>query len=399
MSTSVTSRRQAAATVRPFAFEALEALSRADVDAGARLRRLARKSVALGAIEDAASEILGVRTRITLGAVRRADTARGADDAAGVMLARAGDRSPASRALVEASGALAAAMTSRVLKHRPPRVVDAARTVPPPVAGALAAIVTAIVRKAHAGVALRVIAAGPGAHLARDLTMASGDVTTAWLTVTLGDEAFEARVSVPDAASLRATSRGPSRDDLLAMGDARLALPLVVASTLASRADLAALAPGDAFVPAGVTLALAAGGSAGAAAALTGAVALVAPRAELGLGADLAEGDRLVLRADRLEAHPLSPESRMDDTSTNATVEAALDAPVVVRVELGTVEMNAREWAELGPGDVVTLGRKLGDPAILRVGGVELARGELVQVEGEYAVRILGVRTGDGGGT
>lgn len=74
----------------------------------------------------------------------------------------------------------------------------------------------------------------------------------------------------------------------------------------------------------------------------------------------------------------------------NPTLEVIEDAPVVVRVELGALEMKAREWASLAPGDVVTLGRKLGDPAILRVGGVEVARGELVQVDGEYGVRILG---------
>ena len=71
-----------------------------------------------------------------------------------------------------------------------------------------------------------------------------------------------------------------------------------------------------------------------------------------------------------------------------------------MRVELGTVEMKAREWAELGPGDVIALGRRVGDPAILRVGGVELARGELVQVDGEYGVRILartGMRSRTGG--
>lgn len=78
------------------------------------------------------------------------------------------------------------------------------------------------------------------------------------------------------------------------------------------------------------------------------------------------------------------------------TVEVLEDAPVVVRVELGTVEMKAREWAELAPGDVVSLGRRVGDPAILRVGGVEVARGELVQVDGEYGVRIVS-RTGAGG--
>ena len=91
-----------------------------------------------------------------------------------------------------------------------------------------------------------------------------------------------------------------------------------------------------------------------------------------------------------------------DPTGATATtpievLESLEQAPIVVRVELGTVEMKAREWAELGPGDVVALGRKIGDLAILRVGGVEVARGELVQVEGEIAVRIAS-RANNGGG-
>jgi flagellar motor switch/type III secretory pathway protein FliN len=59
--------------------------------------------------------------------------------------------------------------------------------------------------------------------------------------------------------------------------------------------------------------------------------------------------------------------------------------------------MTAREWTELAIGDIVALGRKLGDPAVLRVGGVELARGELVQVDGEYAVRIVARSKGEEG--
>ena len=91
------------------------------------------------------------------------------------------------------------------------------------------------------------------------------------------------------------------------------------------------------------------------------------------------------------------------DEAATTTIESLEHAPVVVRVELGTVEMKAHEWAELGPGDVIALGRRIGDPAILRVGGVELARGELVQVDGEYGVRILArtgmrARTGGEGG-
>jgi flagellar motor switch protein FliN/FliY len=60
-----------------------------------------------------------------------------------------------------------------------------------------------------------------------------------------------------------------------------------------------------------------------------------------------------------------------------------------VRVELGSVVLSARAWSELEPGDVLPLGRRLGEPAQLRVAGVAIAQGELVQIDGEYGVRIL----------
>jgi flagellar motor switch/type III secretory pathway protein FliN len=71
-----------------------------------------------------------------------------------------------------------------------------------------------------------------------------------------------------------------------------------------------------------------------------------------------------------------------------ATSEVVLDAPLVVRVEVGAVTLSAAEWAALGPGDVVALGRRVQEPVVLRIAGAEVARGELVDIEGELGVRI-----------
>jgi flagellar motor switch/type III secretory pathway protein FliN len=71
------------------------------------------------------------------------------------------------------------------------------------------------------------------------------------------------------------------------------------------------------------------------------------------------------------------------------TLDAAiLDSPVVVRVEVGSVSFTAREWAELRPGDVIEMGIGLAEPVVLRIAGCEVARGELVNVDGELGVRI-----------
>jgi len=383
----------AAASVVPFRFAALEQLTRADMATAARLRRVANELVDLRALEAALGELTGARVAITLGRVRRLDAQRGADDAVGVVLAHAGERATGRRVLVEVEAALGATLAARALRQKAPRIVDASRTPSPAIAGAVAAVLVAAARRAHAGAVTKVIAAGPGANLARHLLLAERNVTTATLTVFVDDDAFEARVSVPDSFAPTPRDLPLSHDALASMGDAAISIPLLLSTTLATRLDIAALAEGDVLVPTR-NAALAPCREDGV---VLGAVALVAPSSERGLSADLAEGGQLVVRG-LLENHPWIQESSMtSEATTTTTLEVLEDAPVVVRVELGSIEMKAREWAALAPGDVIALGRRVGDPAILRVGGVELARGELVQVDGEYGVRVLArTRTGDG---
>jgi flagellar motor switch protein FliN/FliY len=384
----MTPHGEPSAQVKPFPFATLEPLTRAEVASGARLRRVARDYLNVERIESALSELLGERVVVTVSRYGRAEASRGGGDAIGVVLELSGERVTSRRVLVEVEGALGTTIVARALRQKTPRVLDTARAPSPSLAGALAAVVVAALRRAHGRVVARVIAAGPGADLARDMVLAERDVTTAWLSVIVGGDAFEARIRVPDSLAPAPRAEPFSPAALVRLGETPLALSLVLTTALASRHDLAALAPGDAFLPPRLALDVRGDG------AIVCAVALVAPASERGLAADLAEGGRLVIRG-LLESHPWTRERSMpsEQSATTVTTEVLEDAAIVVRVELGTVEMKAREWSQLGPGDVVTLGRRIGDPAILRVGGVELARGELVQVDGEYGVRIVS-RTG-----
>jgi flagellar motor switch/type III secretory pathway protein FliN len=83
-----------------------------------------------------------------------------------------------------------------------------------------------------------------------------------------------------------------------------------------------------------------------------------------------------------------------DPDAGEALVAAIGDVPVVVRVEIGEATLPAREWAALARGDVIALGRRVGDRVVLRVGGVPVARGELVEIDGEVGVRVA-ERMGD----
>jgi type III secretion system YscQ/HrcQ family protein len=66
---------------------------------------------------------------------------------------------------------------------------------------------------------------------------------------------------------------------------------------------------------------------------------------------------------------------------------AALE--VEVAAEIGRVVLSGREIAGLAPGAVVELRRPLGGPVDLLVHGRLVARGELVDVDGEVGVRVV----------
>jgi flagellar motor switch/type III secretory pathway protein FliN len=67
------------------------------------------------------------------------------------------------------------------------------------------------------------------------------------------------------------------------------------------------------------------------------------------------------------------------------------EAPVEVVAEVGRIVVSASELGGLTPGVVLALGPRRSDAVTLRSGGGVWARGELVAVEGELAVRITEV--------
>jgi flagellar motor switch protein FliN/FliY len=64
------------------------------------------------------------------------------------------------------------------------------------------------------------------------------------------------------------------------------------------------------------------------------------------------------------------------------------DVEMEVTVELGRTRMTIRELLALAPGAVVELDRAAGSPADLLVNGRLIARGEVVVVDEDFAVRI-----------
>jgi flagellar motor switch/type III secretory pathway protein FliN len=380
------------AHVQPFPWGALESLAHADVDAARALRRWAGAHVRLDETARALGLLVGAEVGILTRGARRVTSLVGATDGVAVLLAPAGSADLSHAVLLEVEGALAATLVARGVRRSAPRVVDPSRGASPLLAGAFGAVVVAAARRVHGGSApLRVLAAGPAPALARDASAHDAVRDQASFTVTVDAAAYEARASVPRTATALAPDAPWTSRSLAALGDMPIALAIVAASTRSTAADVGALQRGDAWMPGDWSLTRTKAGG------LAGPVLLAAGTHELGVRADLGEDGRLVLRGDveGLEWTPGVPwdeeeEHVGESDRSEALVEAVGEVPVVVRVEIGVAEMRAREWASLGRGDVVALGRKIGEPVTLRVGGVTVARGELVDIDGEIGVRILG---------
>jgi flagellar motor switch protein FliN/FliY len=75
------------------------------------------------------------------------------------------------------------------------------------------------------------------------------------------------------------------------------------------------------------------------------------------------------------------------------------DVPVELAVEIGRTRMTVGATLELRPGSIVVLDRVAGEPVDLLVNGTPIARGEVVVIDEEFALRVtevLGERTAAG---
>lgn len=62
--------------------------------------------------------------------------------------------------------------------------------------------------------------------------------------------------------------------------------------------------------------------------------------------------------------------------------------PVTLEVRIGLVTLSASELGGMEPGAILTLGESAGTVQIM-AGGQIVARGELVEVDGQLALRVL----------
>ena len=71
--------------------------------------------------------------------------------------------------------------------------------------------------------------------------------------------------------------------------------------------------------------------------------------------------------------------------------------PITITARLGQTVLPIGEILKLGPGAVVELDRDVSQPVELTVRGMVFARGEVVVVEGHFAIRIKELMPSRGG--
>jgi flagellar motor switch/type III secretory pathway protein FliN len=373
----------AAARVRQFPWTSLESLTREEVRTLRGLRRWLEGGVRVEAFSDSLASVVECEVEVLVRRAQPQARAGGLENGVGVILAPAETSGIHDGVLVACEQALAATLVARSLRRPSPKVPQPGATPSSSVGGAVGAVLLAALRRAHQGLALRVLAAGPARVLEEDLFRVDPTLVAVTATVLVADEAFLARLVV--ARRLLDGAR-PAHFDATqlaqTLGPVELRLPLVACAALATVAEVASLRVGDVWVPGNWPL------KRGARGALMGGALLAAPASEIGTRVELTEDGRLVLGG---TVEPVCVlEGAMGEASEeSALIEAVGEVPVIVRVEIGEARMSAREWAAVRQGDVLALGRRIGEPVVLRVGGVEIARGDLVEIEGEVGVRVV----------
>jgi len=85
--------------------------------------------------------------------------------------------------------------------------------------------------------------------------------------------------------------------------------------------------------------------------------------------------------------------SYMPDSGSASPIpaDALRDVELQARLELGRAMLPVRDLLALGPGAVVELDRRVGDPVDLFVNDRLVARGEIVVAGGSFALRVTEV--------
>jgi len=89
-----------------------------------------------------------------------------------------------------------------------------------------------------------------------------------------------------------------------------------------------------------------------------------------------------------------APEVQADQTAgglREANLDAILDVPVTLTLEIGATQLPIKELLSLGQGSVIELERMRGEPHDVLVNGTLIAQGEVVVVNDQFGIRFTDI--------
>ena len=78
-------------------------------------------------------------------------------------------------------------------------------------------------------------------------------------------------------------------------------------------------------------------------------------------------------------------------TTGDVKMDAILDVPVTISMEIGRTNLNIRNLLQLNQGSVVELDRLAGEPMDVLVNGILIAKGEVVVVNEKFGIRLTDI--------
>jgi flagellar motor switch protein FliN/FliY len=78
-------------------------------------------------------------------------------------------------------------------------------------------------------------------------------------------------------------------------------------------------------------------------------------------------------------------------SSNSVNMDAILDVPVTISMEIGRTKINIRNLLQLNQGSVVELDRLAGEPMDVLVNGTLIAQGEVVVVNEKFGLRLTDI--------
>ena len=82
------------------------------------------------------------------------------------------------------------------------------------------------------------------------------------------------------------------------------------------------------------------------------------------------------------------PEGKPGSAAPGEQIDILLGTTMAVEVRLGDVDMEVRDLLQVGPGAIIALEKKIGEPLDLYLKGVRFATGQLVVSDDTLGVRI-----------